>query len=370
LLPYLQSMIGVSWGRWLAVWFAMLFLYGVWWIGAIMKVIESLDGARPPLLRRAIAMWCAVLAAFALVPHYPVFVGRDFRIGTANAWEFVLASLGHDREPAKGDGVDLAKAELAQPYLIDAMITQLPPERPGRTDIYVVGLAGFAQQDVFHKEMTSALAIIDRNLPIEGRAALLINNPKSLAEVPLANRQNFAAMVQAVARRMNKDEDVLFLFMTSHGPPDGVALSFPGSVNAMLSPQDVAAVLDREGIKNRIVVVSACYSGVLVKPLADDNTIVLTAADENSPSFGCSDDRDWTYFGEALFSHSLTPGKDLRTAFHDAKSLIGKWEAEQNLPASNPQAHFGDRLLGRLSSMHVARAAQLRDAVQQDAAGP
>ena len=120
-------------------------------------------------------------------------------------------------------------------------------------------------------------------------------------------RVNFAAAVRAIARVMDRQEDVLVLFLTSHGSTDGIALRLPGLVSNGLAPEDVAAVLDREGIRNRIVVVSACYSGVFVKPLANDNTIVLTAADDKSTSFGCSSEREWTYFGDAFFNQHLKP---------------------------------------------------------------
>jgi hypothetical protein len=186
-----------------------------------------------------------------------------------------------------------------------------------------------------------------------------------VSDVPLANRQNFAAMVRAVSRRMNRDEDVLFLFLTSHGSRDGVALSLPGSIQAMLSPRDIADILDREGIKNRVVVVSACHSGVFVSPLANDDTIVLTAAHEDNTSFGCASDREWTYFGEALFKNTLKPGQDLQRAFDEAKTLIREWEGRDGVKPSDPQARFGASLLRRLAPIHEARTIPERRAEAQ-----
>lgn len=364
--PYLTDFAGDSWWLSMANWFGVLMLYGVWWIGAVAKILDSVQPDRAPQWRRATAMWGALLVALAAVPHYPVFVGQDFKNYGANAWEYTRAALTPQQpEPESRPRIDIAKAELAQPALVAAMTATLAPQRPGRTDVYAIGVAGWAPQDVFIKELKGALDIVDRNMPIKGRAALLINNADSVADIPIANRQNFAAVVHAVAQRMNKDEDVLFLFMTSHGSPRGVALLLPGSVNTTLSPEDVAAVLDREGIKNRVVVVSSCFAGVFIKPLANDDTIVLTAADDSHTSFGCSDDRDWTYFGEALFARSLTPGKPLDAAFAEAKTLIGEWETEQKITPSNPQAHFGAHLLERLASVQHARAAQLGETEAQ-----
>jgi len=168
---------------------------------------------------------------------------------------------------------------------------------------------------------------------------------------------------------MDRDEDVLLLFMTSHGSPDGIALRLPGLISTDLAPEDVADVLDREGIKNRIVVVSACYSGVFVKPLANDNTIVITAADEKSTSFGCSNEREWTYFGDAFFNHNLRADVSIEEAFLDAKVMIGQWEARDGLTPSNPQGHFGPALMAKLARIY-GTSRQAEQALSRSGAAP
>ena len=141
--------------------------------------------------------------------------------------------------------------------------------------------------------------------------------------MPLADPRNFAAAVHAIGGVMNKEQDVLVLFMTSHGEQTGFALQVPGKT-IELTPQQVAAALDGEGIKNRVVIVSACFAGIFVPPLANDNTIVLTAADAKNTSFGCAPERDWTYFGDAFFRQSLHPGADFANAFDHARVLIAR----------------------------------------------
>jgi hypothetical protein len=136
---------------------------------------------------------------------------------------------------------------------------------------------------------------------------------------------------------MDKDNDVLILLMTSHGDRTGFALQLPGSITE-LTPRQVAAALDGEDIKNRVVIVSACYSGIFVPPLANDNTIVMAAADAHHSSFGCAPERDWTYFGDAFFRQSLHPGVDFENAFDHARVLIHRWEMMDGAVPSNPQA--------------------------------
>ena len=147
---------------------------------------------------------------------------------------------------------------------------------------------------------------------------------------------------------MDKDDDILAIFITSHGGPEGVVLRLAGAVYAVLSPDHIASLLDREGIKNRLIIVSACYSGVFATRLASPDSVVLTAADANSASFGCSNERDWTYFGDALFNHNLAAGVSLEQAFAKAKGEIAQWEARDEVAPSNAQGLFGAALAAKL----------------------
>jgi hypothetical protein len=239
-----------------------------------------------------------------------------------------------------------------QATLLQEQFSALPPQQPGVTDVYAIGVAGWAQEDVFLKELNGALASIQAALPLRGTVRL-INQIETARTIPLASRQNFAAAVHAVAGVMNKDEDVLLLFITSHGSTVGVGLQLPG-VTVPLAPAEIAAVLKKEGIKNRVVIVSACYSGIFIKPLGDTNSIVLTASDEKSPSFGCASGREWTYFGDAFFHHSLQPGSDFKAAFTRAKTLVQGWEKKEKLHPSNPQGRFGKAITAKLAPLFGA----------------
>ena len=215
---------------------------------------------------------------------------------------------------------EAARLEQAQRALLQAEVARLAPPTKGATNIYALGIAGWADQDVFLKELDGGLAAIGNVLPIRGHT-LSPRQPSRDARKPCRspNQRNFAAAVHALGEVMNKDDDVLLLLMTSHGEPTGFGLRLPNEVITELTPQEVAATLDNEGIKNRIVIVSACYAGIFVPPLANDDTIVLTAADAKNTSFGCAPERDWTYFGDAFFRQSVRPGRDLQHAFDNAR---------------------------------------------------
>ena len=249
-----------------------------------------------------------------------------------------------------GRSSELARLEQRQPALLQSEAQALAPHRKGETDIYAVGLAGWATLDVFAKELDGGLTSIGRVLPIKDRTMRLINHPATAAYVPLATLRNFQTAVHDIGKVMDKENDVLVLFMTSHGDRKGVALQLPNKV-VDLTPQDVAATFRREGIKNRVVIVSACFSAIFVPPLQNPNTIVLTAADATHTSFGCAPERDWTYFGDAFFRQALQPGTDFQSAFRHARVLIEGWELMDHATPSNPQGSFGPALVAKLAPL-------------------
>ena len=327
----------------------------IWWVGAMANVVGSLEPqpARFRLVARTVALWAALFVANALVPQAPVFLPPNFDARNANWWEFLYA-LHQDKN---GDThiarAEITRIEKAQPALLKTELARLAPPRPGATDVYALGIAGWADQDVFGKELNGALQAIAGVLPIKERTVRLVNRRDTLETLPLATFENFTAAVDGIGTIMNKDKDILLLFMTSHGEKTGFALELPGGV-AELTPQQVATTLDGAGIKNRIVIVSACFSGIFVPPLKNADSIIITASDANNTSFGCAPERDWTYFGDAFFRQSLHPGTDLESAFNQARILIQGWELMDHAPPSNPQGVFGPALADKLAPVIAA----------------
>lgn len=323
----------------------------IWWTGAVAAILREIlvPYKRPGL--RAIGLVAVSVMAGVASPSFPLFVGGNSDLSSYNVWEWAYAKFYQtDRERENAPSIDVAAIELAQPSLLEAEVTKLKPEHKGKSDIYAIGIAGWSDQNVFVKELDGGLAALDSAMGLDRGVIRLVNHAETVEKWPIATRTNFASAVHSIAKIMNKEEDVLLLFITSHGGPNGVALRLSGAANATLSPDNIATILEREGIKNRILIVSACYAGVFVTPLASPDSIILTAADDKNPSFGCSNERDWTYFGDALFNQNLGAGVSLEEAFANAKEKISKWEARDDLPSSNPQGYFGPSLSEKLRS--------------------
>ncbi len=268
-----------------------------------------------------------------------------------------------DKDKAKEKAKPPPKKESAdaqQRTLLKSAVGRLAPQRKGVADLYTIGVAGWAGEDVFIRELDGAIASLTNVLPIDGRVVRLVNRADTMRKIPFASRDNIAAAVRTVGEVMDKGEDILILFMTSHGTRGGFVLQPPGRQMVELAPRELAKVLDSSGIQNRVVIVSACYSGSFVPPLANDNTIVITAADARNPSFGCAPGREWTFFGDALFNRSLRPGTDLQRAFNGARIKISEWELTDSLTPSNPQAHFGPAVVEKLAPLFAARPGAAR----------
>jgi hypothetical protein len=307
--------------------------------------------------RGGVAWICLALLTVSPLPGARADAGGDCSAVSQSAF---CASRDHARNRArqKTRAKQAKQREPAgtQDALLKSAVARLAPQRKGVTDLYTIAVAGWADQDVFVKELDGTLASLTKVLPVNGRVLRLVNGPDTAKGTPLATRESIAAAARAVADVMDKDEDIVILFMTSHGTRAGFGLQLPRRPLVEFAPRELATILDGAGIRNRVVIVSACYSGTFVPPLANDNTIVITAADARNPSFGCAPGREWTFFGDAFFNRSLRPGADLRSAFNGARLMISEWELAGALPPSNPQAHFGTTLVEKLAPLFAAKS--------------
>ena len=254
-------------------------------------------------------------------------------------------------------GFDAERVRAAQPGLLAAAFDRVAAGVPGRTELYFVGFAGDAREDVFLHEAEAARDLMDRRFGSAGRSLLLANNEATLGSLPVASLSNLSRALASVGARMNRDEDVLFLFLTSHGAEGGWLSTNLGPFRprAFVARQ-LDAALDDAGIKWRVVVISACFSGGFIEPLADPNSLILTAAREDRASFGCGHDGQFTYFGDAYFGRALPASRSFTQAFETAKAQIAAWESAKNFRPSLPQIYVGDAIGAKLAEIEAAAA--------------
>lgn len=224
----------------------------------------------------------------------------------------------------------------------------LAPQRPGVTDLYAVGFAGDAGEDVFRNEALYLKTLFSRRFEAAGHVVTLVNHPDNLTEAPyapLATYDNLYDTLARIGRVMDPKEDLLLLFVTTHGTEDHTLyVKVSDDEEDFITPQDLRQALDDAGIRNRVIVLSACYSGGFIPALKSPDTMLITAARADRPSFGCGNTADATYFGQAWLVDALNRTDDFEQAYQLAVAEITAREQAEGEQPSLPQLWRGGRI--------------------------
>ncbi|MDR1662220.1 MAG: C13 family peptidase [Azoarcus sp.] len=221
--------------------------------------------------------------------------------------------------------------------------------KAGMPEIFFLGVAG-SEEGVFMREIITVEQLFKDRYATAGHSMILVNNPAMARKAPFASRESITQALQRIGERMNGKEDLLFLFLTSHGTADHrFSIKLWPFEFADLTPRALRKALDDAGIQHRVVVVSACYSGGFISDLADKNTLVITASSAKRSSFGCEDANKLTDFGRAYFSEALQETRSFTEAFERAKAVIGERENAGGFLPSQPQIAGGEALENQLT---------------------
>ena len=387
---------------WLAPW---------WTVGAIVLLLWALlsSGGDTPRERGGLASWFALW----LVAAIPVGIVSQ-GLGIAQAWELLPAALeeseafawgsyfglwawtlaiamrlgrhfglGRMRVGALGTGLALIlglsawqfpdRAWYAPPayaqaprlvlseetferqqQLLQAATAGLAPQRAGVIDVYGLVFAPSASEDVFMRESAMVADVLAQRFDAQGRVLQLVNHPQTADALPWATPRTLRRAIDAIAQRMDRGQDVLVVYMTSHGARDfKLAATHPPLQVDPVSPGELRTMLDEAGIRYRVIAISACYAGGWVGPLAGDSTLVMTAADADNTSYGCGALSELTFFGRAVFDEQLRQTHSFEQAFAAAVPVIRQREVDARKPDgfSNPQISVGAGIRAPLKAL-------------------
>ena len=220
------------------------------------------------------------------------------------------------------------------PLLADML--EAVPASTAAAELYSLTVAGDGRQSVFMREVDYVDALLAERFAARGQITL-VNHRDQLTERPLATRETIARAVRTLAERSGA-EDLIFIYLTSHGSADHqLVLAQPRMALEDLPATDLATLLQPLAERDKVVVISACYSGGFIEPLKSPNTLVITAARADRVSFGCSEESDFTYFGRALFAEALQQTRDIVQAFTLAQARVAEREQADHYQASEPQ---------------------------------
>lgn len=303
------------------------------WIVSLRAIAICAGAQRPQFLYASGVISALIAGSLFVLPHAELWVPAQ--------------------QEAPAPGLTREKTFHAQGEVIERELAALEAGRIGITELYFVGFAPDGSQDVFLREMRSVKQILDRRFGTGGRSLALISSESAIAAHPLATLTNLKRALGKVAERMNVDEDVLFLYVTAHGDERFELSGYaPPLVLERVNPTVLSRALQDAGIKWKVLVISACYSGGFIEPLKDDNTLIITAAAPDRQSFGCENGNDWTYFGEAYFKQALGRTRSFIEAFALAAEAVASREAAEQLsPPSNPAMFAGREIAQKLRQL-------------------
>lgn len=397
---------------WLMSWWgtaAMVLL--VWWALTPVRSAQAEEGDTPPVAAGSrvaawFALWFAALLPAELVAHamgiaqvhgalpkavttqpwlawsiYLLLTGWFIAIGLRLAWHLGatrprlgvlmlgLASVfavsvwqfpdrwwnADQSELADAPRLQLSQEVFeAQQALWRQTVEAIGPGRPGVANVWGLVFAPYAGEDVFLRESELAAQVLRERFDAKDRVVQLVNHANTARSRLWATPLNLKRAITALAQRMDRDNDVLVLYMTSHGASDFrlAASHWPLEVPP-LTPQELRQALDDAGVKNRVLVISACYSGGWVEPLAGDSTLVMTAADAVNTSYGCGRLSELTFFGRALWDEQLRTTHSFEQAFARAVPVIRQRETDAGKSDgfSNPQIRLGAALAPVLKAL-------------------
>jgi hypothetical protein len=342
---------------------------------AFRPLLAAIVGALPLLLALVVAvrLWapewargaaCALIAVAALAyvtrsvssaagspaPRAwlaGVLFAALFWTATSAAWvhPHVWLAADEDDDTRHSSWADTEHLLFMQADRIDAAAARMAAGQAHRADVFFVGFAGVAEQKVFAEELKLTERVVTQRYGALGRSLLLLNDRRDHDTWPIATVAGLRRALARVGARMDPAEDVLFLMLTSHGSDEpSLSVSNGSWPLEQLDGHELRAALDASGIRWRVIVISACHSGAFIEPLANDNTIVLTASAKDATSFGCDDKSDLTYFGQALMRDALPSAESLASAFERARRLVAEREQREKLQASSPQAFYGSAI--------------------------
>jgi hypothetical protein len=258
-------------------------------------------------------------------------------------WRFGMLEA-QQREQRRRSAANSEIALYNQRALLTQAIDALGPREPGRINLFLLAVGGDGSQEVFRREVEFVRQQFAERFGTARRTIALVNSRTSVQTLPMATVTSIREALSALATRMDRNQDILFVFLTSHGSREHeLVLDQNGMDLPNLPAAELGRLLRESGIRWKVVLISACYSGGFLEPLKDERTLVITAARHDRQSFGCADENDFTYFGRAYFERALPQASSFQDAFRKAETLVHEMEVrELKAPAATSAASATD----------------------------
>lgn len=309
----------------------------LWFLSIAIRAIHAVTGSG--IIRPAVA--ASILVIVAALPKLV--------LTTPTAWLPAPAKLPH--------GWTQENLYYGQFGMMDRAIGWLGENRPGKTDLYFVGFGADAREPVFLHEMRAVTRLFGNRFGTMDRSIVMLNNRTTVRQAPLANAHNLGRTIREIGKRMDGDEDILFLYLSVPALTKGeIKPNFEPLDFVAIHPSAIRQMMDEADIKNRIIVLSSCSAVGFADHLRGPNTLVVVASNDRRHARGCTGSAAYTTFGEAFFGDALNENFDMTAALEKTRRLLAENGTSGLLPAPEPVILLGSDIAPKLSAL----AAQLK----------
>lgn len=223
---------------------------------------------------------------------------------------------------------------------IDSHLKKTGPHQ--RTTIYV-GSAQHSQSKVFQSDillMQQKLREINPDMQ-----SILLSNQLITSQLvyPFATRSSLDRVFQTLGGWSKHYPINVVTLIATHGNVDVLAVNIGNTNWPPVQSVHIQKWLADLNNASSAWLLSACYSGSFVRPLAGPGRVILTAAAHNRNSFGCAYHDKNTYFIGNLLGTSWNPDATWLENHRLMADNIAKLEQQNGLPNSSPQINVAHR---------------------------
>jgi Peptidase C13 family len=238
--------------------------------------------------------------------------------------------------PYKGDAKQTSDALLQQQVVSAETLRATKPE--GR--IIFAGFAMHSQSKAFRGDVVTTEKLIRQIDP--NALVFKLSNPAQgqAADWPFATSENIELVLTKITALVRPADKVVILF-TTHGNVDVLAIEYDGQNYPHINSKWLNQVMSGLRGKPTLLLISACYSGSLLEPVAGVSRIIMTAAAKDRNSFGCDFQSSNTFFIDALLNQATVLDQSLIQLMQNARSDLYGREQKLKLLPSLPQISVG-----------------------------
>ena len=224
-----------------------------------------------------------------------------------------------------------------QPERLRQSLLKVVDQDPSRIDLYFLGIVGDGRQDIFRRDAQLVRDVFDERYQTQQRSAMLVNSRFKNNDAPLATKHSIAASLQEIAAKMDSEQDVLFILLSGLSSENNMFyLEQPGFDLEDISGDELGSLIKNLPVKNKIIMVSSCFSGSFVKSFKDDNTIIVVTSAADKRLFDCGGYRQNTRFIKSFFEQHFVESNNIAKAFEATRNELAELEKELGYEASEP----------------------------------